>query len=489
MASEPLVIEITAEGDSARASLDSTARSVSRLGDSGSGSARGLAAATTGFRGLISSIQRATTLFGAAGIIGGIFALVGMATRLYGIYKRLTEVNREYAAEAKKAADAAARLGQSAAGLEAIRAAAAAANIPADSLNEKLKEYAARKITFDELASSIGTSADALRRLQDQAERRSVGATALSEFKTIQDAQEEKEKQEKINQDGLKLLRRSYLKGIQSEDSRMATDTLLSATDGDTMEAARILFPAKRMKSQLQNISQSPIMMEAVERRNAKMQTEEQDRIKRLQTTLSDRAAAEAAAAPEVAKRAADANASIRSKLAPTQQYDSQDLATFRAIAARVAAQPSIAASDVAKTVASTERGALAESILSASGPEEISTLLDAAAAPVRALADAADAAARSLLDAEAAALAASEAARYQASREADSVRAAALDRIAAITVEAPRAASAAATIGGITGGTLANAARLAEQRANAAAAIQREQLTLLQQIKERLED
>jgi hypothetical protein len=63
-------------------------------------------------------------------------------------------------------------------------------------------------------------------------------------------------------------------------------------------------------------------------------------------------------------------------------------------------------------------------------------------------------------------------------------INAQAADRMSQIRVDVPRAASAAGAIGGIMGGSLNNASRLQEQRAEAALLIQREQLTALNEIK-----
>jgi len=62
-------------------------------------------------------------------------------------------------------------------------------------------------------------------------------------------------------------------------------------------------------------------------------------------------------------------------------------------------------------------------------------------------------------------------------------------DKISKITVEAPRAASSAAASGGITGGSMNNAARLADQRAAAVEALMGEQNRILAEIRERLDD
>jgi chemotaxis protein histidine kinase CheA len=74
------------------------------------------------------------------------------------------------------------------------------------------------------------------------------------------------------------------------------------------------------------------------------------------------------------------------------------------------------------------------------------------------------------------------------ASRRADIIASAA-DKSRSVTVDAPRAASSAGSIGGITGGVLPNSLRLAEQRAAALEAIQRESVRLLSQINTKLEE
>jgi hypothetical protein len=68
-----------------------------------------------------------------------------------------------------------------------------------------------------------------------------------------------------------------------------------------------------------------------------------------------------------------------------------------------------------------------------------------------------------------------------------DKILASAADKRAGVTVDAPRAATDISAIGGYMGGNMQNAARMAEQRAAALEAIQREAATLLAQIKEGL--
>jgi hypothetical protein len=68
-----------------------------------------------------------------------------------------------------------------------------------------------------------------------------------------------------------------------------------------------------------------------------------------------------------------------------------------------------------------------------------------------------------------------------------DQILASAADKRAGVTVDAPRAATDVGAIGGYMGGNMQNAARMAEQRAAALEAIQREAATLLAQIKEGL--
>jgi len=69
-------------------------------------------------------------------------------------------------------------------------------------------------------------------------------------------------------------------------------------------------------------------------------------------------------------------------------------------------------------------------------------------------------------------------------SKRAD-ILAAAAEKERSVTVDAPRAATDVTAIGGYMGGAMQNAARMAEQRAAALEAIQREALTLLAKIKE----
>ena len=68
-------------------------------------------------------------------------------------------------------------------------------------------------------------------------------------------------------------------------------------------------------------------------------------------------------------------------------------------------------------------------------------------------------------------------------------VRKNAAERMSQIRVDVPRAASSAATIGGIMGGTLNNAQRMREQREEAALLIQRESLTALKDIGTKLNE
>jgi hypothetical protein len=71
-----------------------------------------------------------------------------------------------------------------------------------------------------------------------------------------------------------------------------------------------------------------------------------------------------------------------------------------------------------------------------------------------------------------------------------DAVRTATADKLAAITVQAPQAASALSSIGGIVGGaTMNNAERLRQQHEEAVRTIMREQATLLAKIEANTEE
>ncbi len=134
-----------------------------------------------------------------------------------------------------------------------------------------------------------------------------------------------------------------------------------------------------------------------------------------------------------------------------------------------------------------------------AAADERTAAGLNAAAARQRAGADVQEAARRQAEAANAAARKAEEDARKKAAAEAAAADALAQKRldiqrrteekIAAITVDSPRAASVSGAIGGIMGGSVQNAAQLQAQRADRIEALTREQTRLLDKIATNTED
>lgn len=425
---EEVRIDIVSDGSAARAEVDKAAAAVRSAGNAGTDASAGLGAAAAGFKGLVGAMQRASTLFGVTGVVGALFGLVAMGRQIYGVYKRLTEVNREFAAEARRAADAAREFGFTAAGLDAVRAAAEKAGVPAGELNEKLKEYKDHAITFDDLAAAVGHSADELKRLQDQAERQGAGRSYLADVAARDETREKTAKERKAEEEGLRALFRDVYGGFSGfsagqkkgsqTDSRAALDSLLDSVGGDPMAAAQKLWPRERDTGDLAAVADSPIMREGVERHAAR--------------------AASRAAAEE------DREFWIRA------EQDARDSAD------RIA------------------------------GELEVRERLDA---EEKAAADKRAAWRLAAHTAEMAALDRESSARADKADKIRDLDRDTADKISKITVEAPRAASAAGAIGGITGGVMPNIQRLADQRAAEAAAIQREHTRLLADINAKLEE
>ena len=473
-----ITIQIKAEDVQAVAQMDKTAAAVRNVGASGSAAATGLNSAATGFKGLVSGLQRATTLFGAAGVIGGVFALIGMATRLYGVYKKLTEVNREYASEAKKAADAAKEFGMTAAGLVAVRKAADEANVPADLLNEKLKEYKEHKSTFDELASAVGKSADELRRMQDEADRGSVGSAALADYETSEQKAEQRKADEKREREGLRLIAKEARQYDGTPRGDRAWDKLVVAAKGDEDRALAIYKHNQNPLTRYINGGgggterwQIPAAMERYQARQIAAPASD---------ARDDRVRAERQAAEDRAVRDAFPKSAMQPEMI--------DVRAFRAVQAAVAAAPDDTL-NAARAAAANQIGRFAESVQAAPDAKSLAAIIKDAAGPIAAFADSIEAATRAAYDAEASDRDRASIRRKNADDDQKQVKIDTAEKISKITVDPPRAASAAAASGGFSGGSMNNQFRLADQRANAIEAIMREEITLLQQILQRLEE
>ena len=86
--SDQVTIKIVSDSAAANTDLNKTAANLRSVGAAGMQANTGAAAAATGFKGMITSLRGLTSLFGMAGIIGGLFSLIAVVNRLYAVWQK-----------------------------------------------------------------------------------------------------------------------------------------------------------------------------------------------------------------------------------------------------------------------------------------------------------------------------------------------------------------------------------------------------------------
>lgn len=126
--------------------------------------------------------------------------------------KGADEATRELGKSALDAAKAIKETGIDADLYNAVKNAADAAKVSADELSAKLKEYKEHKITFDELAASIGKTATQLKASAEVASIGKMGAQYLAQHEANLQAGEEARKASDINSRGISLIIKDIIK-------------------------------------------------------------------------------------------------------------------------------------------------------------------------------------------------------------------------------------------------------------------------------------
>ncbi len=108
----------------------------------------------------------------------------------------------------------------------AIKAAADGAQISADELSRKLKEFAEHKITFDELAQSVNFTGEGIQRLSARLEHMSVGRRWLAEHEQQLQASEEAANNEKQERRGLRGIVRDIIRVGGKDGNNAAASSL-----------------------------------------------------------------------------------------------------------------------------------------------------------------------------------------------------------------------------------------------------------------------
>ena len=460
------------------------------------------AAAVEGLKGAIQGISR------VMGIIGLITSVVAVFRRLSDASKKAKEDLVNLGKAMTQAADEAAKLDTTVAGMEAIGRAAASAGVSADALNDILDKYKGHEITFSELATAIGSTSEAIDKLEGRTSPGRAGRDYLTGLASDAAQRKEQETEKKGLRAATEVIRKTG-GGDNSPEANAAWNTLMKAARGDPARAAELYDKNKSWK----NLTQVGVMgfatsmgqMPAAAQRY--QESERQD--------AADRAAKRAEHDAEVARRRqakADQEA-LQWRQAADRKRAAADLYTEAAAspeaaeAARARTESALSAARAALAAAEAAPAA-APAALATESPaapdaaelrQQIDTLLQDLEIVTRASSDASKAAQQAEERRVAAHTAevnrqerADEALknkRADAAADAASVKAATREKIDAITVEAPRAATAEGSIGGIMGNQLIDASRLREQREAARDAIMKEQTILLAQIREALDE
>lgn len=464
------------------------------------------AAAVEGLKGAIQGISR------VMGIIGLIASVVAVFRRFSDASKKAKEDLVNLGKAMTQAADEAAKLDTTVAGMEAIGRAAASAGVSADALNDILDKYKGHEITFSELATAIGSTSEAIDKLEGRTSPGRAGRDYLTGLASDAAQRKEQETEKETEKKGLRAATEVIRKtggGDNSPEANAAWNTLMKAARGDPARAAELYDKNKSWK----NLTQVGVMgfatsmgqMPAAAQRY--QESERQD--------AADRAAKRAEHDAEVARRRqakADQEA-LQWRQAADRKRAAADLYTEAAAspeaaeAARARTESALSAARAALAAAEAAPAA-APAALATESPaapdaaelrQQIDTLLQDLEIVTRASSDASKAAQQAEERRVAAHTAevnrqerADEALknkRADAAADAASVKAATREKIDAITVEAPRAATAEGSIGGIMGNQLIDASRLREQREAARDAIMKEQTILLAQIREALDE
>ena len=207
------------------------------------------AAAVEGLKGAIQGISR------VMGIIGLITSVVAVFRRLSDASKKAKEDLVNLGKAMTQAADEAAKLDTTVAGMEAIGRAAASAGISADALNDILDKYKGHEITFSELATAIGSTSEAIAKLEGRTSPGRAGRDYLTGLASDAAQRKEQETEKKGLRAATEVIRKTG-GGDNSPEANAAWNTLMKAARGDPARAAELYDKNKSWK----NLTQVGVM-------------------------------------------------------------------------------------------------------------------------------------------------------------------------------------------------------------------------------------
>ena len=209
-ATAKLNVKMTADGSQVKTEVQGVARAVQ---DATGAMARAYASVSVQVKAVSSAISGFQK---ALGIWNQIFVAVNATIE---VAKKGMDVIRNFGKASEEAAESAAKFAERANGTgldvslyDAIAAAAKTAGVEADEFSKKLREFKEHKITFDELAASIGTTGDALLDAADAADASTVGRRYLARRKGEADEAKARAEQEMAERESLREIAAQIVK-------------------------------------------------------------------------------------------------------------------------------------------------------------------------------------------------------------------------------------------------------------------------------------
>jgi len=367
-ATAKLDVKMTADGSQVKTEVQGVARAVQDA-------AGRMASAYASVSVQIKSVSAAVSGFQKAlGIWAQVATLVSHAVTLT---QKAIAVVRDFGKASEEAAESAAKFAERANGTgldvslyDAIAEAAKSAGMEADEFSKRLREFKEHKITFDELAASIGTTGDALLDAADAADASTVGRRYLARRKGEADEAKARAEQEKAEREGLREIAAQIVKKGDAfgrgEAAAPYWRMLMEAAGGDIGRAGE-LFNENVPWYGMRRVGQRMFGEEALRGAAASYAADREaaEAARRAAIAAQD-AATEAERKAEAEKAAADAaekEAAERERLAAAAEKAAMAEERARATAAEraAAAEGKLAAAEEARAEAAMSAAQLAE--------------------------------------------------------------------------------------------------------------------------------
>lgn len=229
-------------------------KGLNHLGDEGEKSANRIAEAygkaSKAVSGISAEVRRFQSMLGIFSQVSmAAFAVVELFQKARDAIANAGKAADDLADSARRAVEAASSAGGDLPLFTALKESAEAAGVPADELSRKLAEFREHKITFDELAASVGKTGDALMDAAEKAGNWNVGRRYLAERRSSDEAAAKEAEGWKAERAGIKEIVREIVRnggpGGNGQGATAYWDMTAQAAGGDEARM-RDIFRANR---------------------------------------------------------------------------------------------------------------------------------------------------------------------------------------------------------------------------------------------------